>query len=218
MARIIRYIGLLLLPALFFIVACSQPIEPTPTQPAQPVLKKITLDDSATVLDLLPLLPIGFEHLDAASEVMSNKDLGLGPVFSEISEVEVFLNKEPYQLIFAYLGISESLIEQAVVDIFLKDDEMVESMIIEALKVGAAEEGIDEFDAVVDITHPQLGDLAALGIGTISVFGVDSGYDMLIFKINKVYVYIISMYLSEDKHPLLPIGEKIEHRIGMYSQ
>ena len=104
MAKVIKCIGLLLVPALFFIVACSQPAEPTSTQPTQPVLKKITLDDSPTVLDLLPLLPTSFERLDAASEGMSNSDMGLG---SDFSEVEVILNEDPYQLIFAYLAILE---------------------------------------------------------------------------------------------------------------
>ena len=214
MAKVIRYIALLLLPALFFIVACSQPAEPTSTQPAQPVLKKITLDDSPTVLDLLPLLPTGFERLDAASEGMSNKDMELG---SDFSEVEVFLNEEPYQLIFAYLGIFESRIDQAQSDAFLKDDEMVESVIIEGMKAGAAEEGT-ELDVVIDITHPQLGDLAVLGKGTASALGVYSGYDVLMFKVNKVYVSIWSLHLSADNESLLPIGKEIVHRINMYSQ
>lgn len=176
--------------------------------------KKITLDDSPIVLDLLPLLPTGFERLDAASEGMSNKDMELGPDFGE---VEVFLNEEPYQVIFAYLGIFESRIDQASSDAFLKDDEMVESMIIENIKAGAAEEGV-EADVVVDITHPQLGDLAMLGKGTMSAFGVYMGYDMLVFKVNKVYVFIMSIYLSDDNESLLPIGKEIAHRINMYSQ
>ena len=176
--------------------------------------KKITLDDSPIVLDLLPLLPTGFERLDAASEGMSNKDMGLGPDFSE---VEVALNEEPYQAIFTYLTICESRIEQAASDAFFKDDEMVESMIVENIKAGAAEEGV-EADVIVDITHPQLGDLAMLGKGTMSAFCVYMGYDMLVFKVNTVYVFIISMYLSADNESLLPIGKEIAHRINMYSQ
>jgi len=214
MAKVFRYIGLLLLPALFFIVACSQPAEPTPTQPAQPVLKKITLDDSSTVLDLLPLLPSSFERLDAASEGMSNKDMELG---SDVSEVEVVLNEESYQVIFAYLAIFESRIDQASSDAFLKDDEMVESVIMEGMKAGAAEEGI-ELDVVVEITHPQLGDLAVLGKGTMSAEGAYAGYDVLVFKVNKVYVFVFSTYLSADNESILSIGKEIVHRINMYSQ
>jgi len=216
MLKVIKHPVLLLLPIIIFITACSQPPEPSsvqPVQPIEPTLKKIALDDSETVLDLLPILPVGFERIDAASEGLSNEDMGLG---SDFGEVEVFLSEDPYQLIFTYMGIIESRIEQASSDTFLKDDEMVEDLLVESIKAGAAEEGVD-LDVLVSITHPQIGDLAVLGEGTMSSYGYYIGYDVLMFKVNKVYVFVWSMYYSEDHEPLLKIGREIVHRINMYS-
>ncbi|MFC1897931.1 hypothetical protein ACFLX8_05185, partial [Chloroflexota bacterium] len=59
---------------------------------------------------------------------------------------------------------------------------------------------------------------AVLGSGTISAYGVSAGYDMLMFKSNKVYVIIMSMYLSGESVSLVPLAEGIEQRIGMFSQ
>jgi len=114
------------------------------------------------------------------------------------------------------MGIIESRIEQASSDTFLKDDEMVEDLLVESIKAGAAEEGVD-LDVLVSITHPQIGDLAVLGEGTMSSYGYYIGYDVLMFKVNKVYVFVWSMYYSEDHEPLLKIGREIVHRINMYS-
>jgi len=54
------------------VVACGEATTPLSE-------KKITLADAPMVLDLSPLLPASFEHLDAASEGFSNEDMGLGP-------------------------------------------------------------------------------------------------------------------------------------------
>ena len=213
MNKIVRIMVSTCLLAVLCVTACSQPADSTSNELAS-TLKKITLDDSSEVLDLLPLLPAGFERLDAASEGMSNRDMELG---SDFSEVEVLLNEDPYQLIFLYFGIFESRIDQASSDAFLKDDGLVESVIVENMKAGAIEEGY-ELDVTVDITHPQIGDLAALGQGIASTFGVYMGYDMLMFKVDTVYVTIFSLYLSEDNESLLPIGQELANRINQYSQ
>ncbi len=177
--------------------------------------KKITLADAPTVLDMSSELPASFERLDAASEGMSNKDMGLGP---DWSEVELFLSEEPYQIVFAYLTIIESRLERAASDALFNDEEQIKSIVLEGLRVGAAEEGVDLANATVEVTYPDVGDLSLLGTGTMSAYGVSIGYDMLMFKNNKVYVFIVSIYLPGESASLVPLAEGIEQRIGMFSQ
>jgi hypothetical protein len=185
-------------------VACG---EPTP--------EKITLADAPVVLDMSSELPASFERLNAASEGMSNKDLGLGPDFSE---VELFLSEEPYQMVFAYFCIIESSTERAASDALLKDEEQIKSIVIENLRAGAAEEGFEFANATVEVTHPVIGSLAILGSGTISAYGANIGYDILVFKSNKVYVFVTSTYLPGESQSLIPLAKGIEQQIGMFSQ
>ena len=81
--------GIFILALLIMVVPAVACGEPT----ASLSKKKITLSDAPTVLDMAWELSASFERLDAASEGMSNKDMGLGPDFSE---VELFLSEEPY--------------------------------------------------------------------------------------------------------------------------
>jgi len=194
--------------------ACGEPATPTTAEPT-PTLKKITLADAPMVLDMSSELPASFEHLDAASEELSNADLGLGPDFSE---VELFLSEEPYQMIFAYLCIIESRVEQAGSDAVLRDEELVESIVMEGIQLGAAEEGVESVDVDTNITYPDIGDLTVLGSGTMSAYGVNIGYDILMFKSIKVYVFIASTYLPGESVSLTLLAEAIEQRIGTFSQ
>jgi len=189
-------------------VACGEPTAP-------PSVKKITLADAPTVLDMSSDLPASFERLDAASEGLSNKDMGLGPDFSE---VELFLSEEPYQIIFAYLTIIESQLDRASSDALMKDEEQIKSVVVENLRAGAAEEGVELGNVQVQVTYPDIGDLAVSGSGTMSAYGFSMGYDMLVFKSNKVYVFIMSTYLPEESVSLVPLARGIEQRIGMFSQ
>ncbi len=190
------------------VVACGESTT-TPTR------KKITLADGPTVLDMSSELSSSFERLDAASEGMSNRDIGLGP---DWSEVELFLSEEPYQMIFAYFAIIESQVERASSDALIRDEEQVESVVIDSLRAGAAEEGGELSDVAIQVTCPGVGDLSVLGSGTMSAYGVSVGYDILIFKSNKVYVFICSSYLPGESVSLIPSAEGIEQRIGMFSQ
>ena len=190
------------------LVACGEPTAP-------PSGKKITLADAPTVLDMAWELPASFERLDAASEGLSNEDVGLGPDFSE---VELFLSEEPYQIVFAYLCIIESQLERASSDALMKDEEQIESMVVENLRAGVAEEGVELSEATVEVSYPDVGDLAVLGSGTMGAYGFSMGYDMLMFKSNKVYVSIFSIYLPGEKVSLAPLAIGIEQRIGVFSQ
>ncbi|MFC1952469.1 hypothetical protein ACFLV8_02355 [Chloroflexota bacterium] len=189
------------------VVACGEPTSPSG--------RKIILDDASVVLDMSLELPESFERLDAVSEGLSNKDLGLG---SDFSEVELFLSEEPYQAVFAYLTIMESQIERASTDTLIRDEEQIKAMVLENLRAGAAEEGSELSDVDVEVTYPSIGNLAALGSGTIGAYGVSMGYDILIFKSNKVYVSVFSMYLPGESVSLVPLTKGIERRIGMLSQ
>ena len=197
------------------IVACGEPTAPSESAEPTSTLKKITLADASIVLDMSSELPASFECLDAASEGFSNKDLGLG---SDFSEVELFLSEEPYQIVFAYLCIIESQLERATSDAFMKDEEQIESMVLENLRAGAAEEGVELSEANVEVTHPDVGDLAVLGSGTMGAYGFSMGYDMLLFKSNKVYIFIFSIYLPGESVSLVPLARGIEQRIGVFSQ
>jgi len=204
-------LGIFMLALLIMVVpavACGEPTAP-------PSEKKITLADAPAVLDMSPDLPASFERLDAASEWLSNEAMGLG---SDFSEVELFLSEEPYQMVFAYLGIIESRLEQASSDAFMKDEEQIESMVVESLRAGAAEEGVELSEATVEVTHPDVGDLAVLGSGTMGAYGFSIGYDIFIFKSNKVYVFIMSVYLPGESVSLAPLAIGIEQRIEVFSQ
>jgi len=204
-------IGIFMLALLIMVVpavACGEPTAP-------PSEKKITLADAPTVLDMTWELSASFERLDAASEGLSNEDIELGPDFSE---VELFLSEEPYQVVFAYLTIIESQLERASSDALMRDEEQIESMVLENLRAGAAEEGVELSGANVEVTYPDIGDLAVLGSGTVGAYGVSMGYDMLIFKSNKVYVFIASIYLPGEKVSLAPLAIGIEQRILVFSQ
>jgi hypothetical protein len=192
-------------------IACGE----TTTTSTLSEAKKITLVDGAIVLDMSSELPASFERLDAASEGMSNNDLGLG---SEFTEVELFLSEDPYQMIFAYYCVIESRTERAASDALLKDEEQIKSMVIDGLQAGAAEEGGEFDDIVVDVTYPNVGELAVLGSGTVSSYGMNAGYDLLMFKVNKVYVFMFSVYLPGEKTSLVLLAEAIEQRIGAFSQ
>jgi hypothetical protein len=177
--------------------------------------KIITLADGSTVLDMSSELPVSFERLDAGTEGMSNKDLGLG---SDFTEVELFLSEDPYQMVFAYYCIIESRTERASSDALMKDEEQVKSMVIESLQAGAAEEGGELDKITVDVTYPNVGDIAVLGSGIMSSYGANIGYDLIMFKINKVYVFIASVYLPGENTSLVPLAEKMEQRIKVFSQ
>jgi len=194
-------------------VACGEPA--APPAPSAPSPKKITLADAPIVLDLSPLLPASFEHIDATSEGLSNKDMGLGP---DASEVELFLSEEPYQMIYCFLMISERRTDQASFDAIMKDEDQIESIIIENLKAGAVEEGFELDVPEIQITYPNIADLATLGEGYFSTFGMSMGFDMLWFRSNKVYVFTYSVYLSTEKQSLVPIAKEIECRIATFSQ
>ncbi|MCP3684059.1 MAG: hypothetical protein GY861_15365 [bacterium] len=213
-------------------VACSggkEQDKKMPESPSTPTLKltptptptrhhsEFTLSDAPQLLDLSSLLPGTFEHIDAASEGMSNADIGLGPVFSE---VQVFLSEEPYQLIYMYLCVVESRIEKAASDALLRDDDQIESILLENIRAGAAEEGIYDMKfANTLVSHPNVGDIAALGQGTIEAYGASSGFDILFFRRNDTYIFLCSVYSPNESFESVElIGTVLDDRLLNWGQ
>jgi hypothetical protein len=182
---------------------------------SQPGQRKITTADVDEVLDLTTLLPVRFEQLDASSEHMSRADLGLS---KEFSEVALYLSEDPYEMLFGYYAIIETRVERASSDALMKDDDQIKKMVIEGLRQGAAKEGVSLSDAGVEVTHPSIGDLAVFGSGTMSSMGASVGYDILMFKVNKVYMFIFSIYLPGESVSLTDLGPEIVKSIHKFSQ
>ncbi len=189
------------------VVVTVSTVSPPPTQPAP--AREITLADAPAILDMSSDLPARFDHVDAASEGMSNKDLELGP---EFSEVELFLSDEPFQMVFAYMTVVESRIERASFDALIRDEEQLKSNIIYWLEVGFVEEGMELPDVDLHATYPDIGELAALASGQMTTYGVPMGVDLLMFKNGEVYVAICQFYY-ESGLSTVPLAEGTNQRI-----
>ncbi len=205
-----RLILTVIVSSLILLVACAPAVtdEEEAGIPEVAAPKKITLDDAPDILNLTLLLPARFEHLDAASEGMSNEDMELGP---DASEVQLFFSEDPFQMVYCFMGIEESKIEQASFDRGIEDEYQIKAMLENALKEGAAEEGFEVKVPIIEITYPDIGDSALLGEGYMESYGFQYGFDTLWFRSNTVFVFFYSMYMSSDKEPLLPIAQEIEN-------
>ena len=205
-----RLILTVMVSGLVLLIACA-PTVTNEEEVASP--KEITLDDAPDILNITLLLPVRFEHLDAASEGMSNEDLELGPRFSE---VQLFFSEDPFQMVYCFVGIEQSRIEQTAFDRIMEDEYQIRTMIENAIKEGAAEEGFEVTVPIIDITYPDIGDLALLGEGYMESYGFQFGFDTLMFRSNTVFVYFYSVYMSSDKVSLLSIAQEIESRLNNY--
>jgi len=210
-----RLILTVIVSSLILLVACAPAVtdEEEVVIPEVAPPKKITLDDAPSILNISFLLPSRFEQIDAASEGMSNEDMELG---SDCSEVQLFFSENPFQMIYCFLGIEESRIEQAGFDRGIEDEYQIKTMIEYTIKEGAAEEGMEITVPIINITHPDIGDSAFLGEGYMESYGFQYGFDTLWFRSNTVFVFFYSTYMSSDKVPLLPIAQEIEKRLNNY--
>ncbi|HSW57931.1 MAG TPA: hypothetical protein VLH15_05985, partial [Dehalococcoidales bacterium] len=188
-----------------------------PNQPETPgdstFTTTLTLEKANEILNILFFLPRSFEKVDAASEGLSNAQMGLGPDFCE---VQLFVSDNPYQTIYCFLGLIESRIERATSDALLRDEIQMSNLIMESLKQGAQEEGVNLQNTKISITYPAIGILAMLGEGSFSVEGFTFGFDTLWFRAGNAYVFIYSIYYSQDRTTLIPIAKQIEQRLAGY--
>lgn len=193
----------------------SQTQTPSSTAKTAISLGEITLKDADNILNLLPFLPATFEKVDAASEGLSNADLGLGSYFSE---VQLFVSDEPFQMIYGAMAIEKSRMGRSSFDALMNDETMIRNLLIENIKQGAIEQGYELGGVDIDITYPNLGDNAFLGEGIMSGVGYAIGVDILWFGKNTVYIMLQSVYYKAERQPLLPIANEILSRIKQYSQ
>ena len=213
MSRVIKVIILTLVLLLTLMTAaCGKSEETTTVTSTAP---KITLDDAPTVLDISESLPSNFTRLDATEEGMPDVETELG---EDVSEAQVFISEDPVQFIYSYYIIIESQSERAEADAVFNDEEQVKSLVVDNLLQGLSEGGSDVTDINLDITYPQVGDLAILGKGAVTFSGTEVMYDILIFKVEKVYVFLLSAFLSDNEISLEPLGQVIENNIKKYSQ
>ena len=173
--------------------------------------KGISLSDAPHVLDITAVLPPNFEHLDAAKEGYSHKDLGLS---SYASEVELFASGEPYGIIYCYFSIYKKRTQQIDIDALLKDDEQAKYLVKESMKALASKEGLEIGAPETGITHPAVGDLAVLVEGSIKTLGTKYNFDNLTFKVGEIYVYLYSIYFGSDQTSLIPIAHEIGQNIA----
>jgi hypothetical protein len=179
-----------------------------------PLSREIALADASAILDMSLDLPARFDRVDAASEGMSNRDLGLGP---EFSEVELFLSDEPFQMVLAYMTIAASRVERAAMDEWMRDEEQLKSSLLYWLEVGFLEEGMEVPDVELHVTYPKIGQLAAMASGEVAIYGMREGVEILIFKNDEVYVSVCQVYLGSGV-PLVPLAEGINQRIEAFSK
>jgi len=211
-----------------FMIPCCQPpppapvtpsVAPTPLIPApmppavQSTAKKLTLADSPEVLNLLPLLPSSFERIDAATEGLSNSQLDLGP---EFSEVEVFLSKDPFQLIYGFIYIVDSVIRRASEDISIKDEANMRKIIEDSLNSGAANQGMSLEPTNTQITYPNIGDLALYGQGKMQTKEINMGVDVIFFREHHVYVMLFTAYYPPRTVELTSLSDGIIENINTY--
>jgi hypothetical protein len=195
--------GLVICSTLLSFCACS-------SQAPKTTQKGISLSDAPKILDIIGALQPNFEHLDAAKEGYSHKDLGLS---NYASEVELFASGKPYGIIYAYFAIYEKRTQQIDMDALLKDDEQVKHFANENINAQARKDGLEIGTPNIEVTHPAVGDLAVAVEGSITSLGAKYNLDFLTFKINQVYVYIYSIYFGSDRTPLVPIAYEIEKNI-----
>jgi hypothetical protein len=206
-----KYILFILSAAIVCLTGCSPSVAKTTSTTS---LKKIALEDSPYVLNLTQDLPVRFEQINAVDEGLSNADLGLGP---DWSEVQVFLSQDPYQLIYCCLYISKSKLEQAQFDSQIKDETQMRTLIENAVKKGADEQGNEINMPNIEFSRPGIGDSILFGQGSLESYGIYYGFDTLWFRTKTVYVIIYSVSHSADKVSLVPVATEIEKRIAEFS-
>jgi len=198
--------------AVIVIAIIATPGEPTPApSPTESTVSthEITLADAPAILDMSSELPARFGHLDAASEGMSNEDMGLGP---EYSEIELFLREEPFQMVYATMTIVETKTGRAAMDEIIRDEEQLKSSLLYWMEVGFAEEGMEFSEVEFHVTYPSIGQLAVMVSGRTSIYGTSMGFEYLLFKNDEVYVEIYNTYYGSSLS-LVPLANGINQRI-----
>ncbi|MEA1872702.1 MAG: hypothetical protein U9M91_04875 [Chloroflexota bacterium] len=195
------------------VVVAVRAVAPAP-EPAEPSeAHEISLADASVILDISSDLPPGFEELDAASEGVSNEDLGLGPDFSE---TKLFLREDPFNSVLAYMAVVKGRVQQAAEDAYLRDEEQLKEDLSYWLDVGAVEEGMEVLSTDYSVTHPDVGDAAAIVYASIVYdyqgMKVKQEAELLYVREEEAYVAVVSFHMGEGIS-LEELGRAIVERV-----
>lgn len=181
--------------------------------------KSITLDDAPDILNLSGYLPNRFAHVEAWRFQLSKEDVGLE---LDASEVEVFLSQEPYQMLYFFIRVIESIEEQDRALDALYDSRGVETTMKPYIEESARRQGAESVLPKIEVTYPAIAASAVLGQSRIALDEYDLHFDMLWFRSEcpRAFVYLYSWYTAEeelgpppDTVSLIPIAHEVEFRI-----
>ena len=182
--------------------------------PELPKIKReITLADSPQVLDLSSFLPDSFEHVDADSIGYSTQQQEMD---FDFSETEVFVKEYTFQLISCSYTIVGSVIQRASYDEQFKDEQLVKSLLLDEITNSDVGTEFNIEDINIDISYPQIGDMAILGECTYHIESHPFGSDLLVVKVGKVYLIIETLYHQWRQVKLPSIAEEIINRINEF--
>jgi len=160
--------------------------------------KSITLDDAPDILDLSDYLPDRFAHVEAWRLQLSKENVGLGP---DASEVEVFLSQEPYQLLYFFIRVVESVEEQDRAMDAIYDSQGVETTMKPYIEQAARRQDVESVSPRIEVFYPAIAGGAVLGQGRADLGEYDLHFDMLWFRSEspRAFVYLYSWYTAAEE-------------------
>ncbi len=87
-----------------------------------------------------------------------------------------------------------------------------------AVVIGMNEADVDISGIQTQISYPDVADFAVAGEGKFSTSGVNASFDFFWFRSGKVFVYIYSLSLSNEKQTLEPLAREVLNKLNTYSQ
>lgn len=210
MKKLWMVVGVAIL-SIYTLLGCNAP---TPSATVPTSKPEVTLKDYEQVLAITSALPSSFSKLNSAEEGMSNADLGLG---GDFSETVVHLQDTPYEVVVGLYSIWSGRTMQAANDATIRDDGQIRSILDYNAKKYLSQQGLDLTSLDITITHPQIGDLAVLGKGSMYYSGAVCGYDIILFKVGKVYVNLEYIYLENKSTSLPQLAERVVANLSIYN-
>jgi hypothetical protein len=211
--------GTVLISILFGLLIVASPIfcscqgPSATTTPQQPGIKKLALADYRNIFDIMQTLPRSFAQADAEKLGLSNKQLGLGAAWSEVA---AFISPQPFQLVYCSYNIVDNPVGRVTADSELKNEDLIRKTIEEGIMQAALAQGLKTSAINIKISSPAIGDMALLGEGAMGIDGKSLGYDILKFKVGKVYFMLVSVYNPERVARLPEISTAIMDRARTY--
>jgi hypothetical protein len=187
------------------------------TSPADPA-SNVTLGDSSQILDLLSILPEIYHRADDPDAANTQLLDGYMIAGTGWSQAEIFVSKDPFQYVRAYMNVAESAADRSALDRLFTDKERFKVFLERNL-----EPLLSDCSAVMDVTESRvvpdvLGGLALYGEGLRNNAFISAGFDALLFQQGNVYVFLCSLYYSPRETYLPDIGADVRHRISTWTR